>query len=217
MASSDNIADMRVNYTLHALDESMVANNPMQQFKEWFDEAVKSEIPEPNIMVLSTVNRESKPTSRVVLLKDITETGLTFYTNYLSHKSSDMESNPNVSLVFLWIELQRQVRIEGTVTKLSEQESVAYFNTRPVESRLGAIVSQQSEVIQNREVLDHAYQNLFEAYQNGKEINKPVHWGGYLVNPNRFEFWQGRASRLHDRIFYQLLDKNVWKTGRLSP
>ena len=217
MEIEKKIADMRVNYTRGILDEKMIDANPMDQFRKWFKEAVECEVNEPNIMILSTVTKDNKPTSRVVLLKDITETGFTFFTNYKSKKGQEIELNNNVSLLFLWVELQRQVRIEGTVNKLSKVESTIYFKTRPIESQIGAIISNQSEIVEKREDLDNAYKKLYLDYKNGKTIEKPIHWGGYIVSPQSFEFWQGRASRLHDRIFYQKSSMNGWITKRLAP
>jgi pyridoxamine-phosphate oxidase len=217
MDTKKDIASMRMDYAKGVLDEQMINPDPLKQFRKWFEEAVSSEVNEPNIMILSTVSKENKPSSRVVLLKDITDKGFTFYTNYQSNKGQEIEHNNHVSLLFMWTELQRQVRIEGTATKVSEEESTTYFNTRPLESRIGACVSAQSSRITNRSILDQAYQELFAAHQKGQSITKPKHWGGYLVSPRSFEFWQGRQNRLHDRIYFSLNPMNNWELSRLAP
>ena len=217
MEIEKKIADMRVNYTRGVLDEHMVDPNPTHQFRKWFNEAVECEVNEPNIMILSTVTKENKPSSRVVLLKDITDNGFTFFTNYNSNKGKEIDLNNNVALLFLWVELQRQVRIEGIASKLPEEESRTYFKSRPIESQIGAILSNQSSFVEKRSDLDQAYKKLYEEYQNGRLIEKPTNWGGYIVNPQSFEFWQGRSSRLHDRIHFQKSDMNGWITKRLAP
>lgn len=212
-----NLAEMRIEYTKGILDEHMVNPDPVKQFRIWFNEALSAQVNEPNIMTLSTVTAENRPTSRIVLLKDVTDHGFTFFTNYNSHKGKDMDHNPHVSILFMWIELQRQVRIEGRVSKLSEEDSVTYFDTRPIESRIGANISEQSNIIPNRQYLENAYNKLYNDYLEGKQITKPMHWGGYLIKPDYFEFWQGRLSRLHDRIVYTTDNGHDWKTSRLSP
>jgi pyridoxamine 5'-phosphate oxidase len=212
---NSNLADMRRNYSLKSLDESGVKRNPFDQFEIWFSEALNSEIPEPNAMILSTVSSDSKPTSRTVLLKGFDKTGFTFFTNYESRKSADIKSNPNVSLLFLWKELERQVRINGSVIKVSEAESKKYFDLRPVESRISAWASVQSSKIPDRKYLEEKYESFKQKFSDGN-VPLPPHWGGYRVIPDYFELWQGRENRLHERISYELVNK-VWNIFRLSP
>lgn len=209
-----NIADIRKDYKLHTLHETEIATNPTEQFKHWFAQAVESEIDDLNAMCLSTISG-NKPSSRIVLLKDVNDDGFSFFTNYLSKKGIEMASNPNACLCFYWKELERQVRIEGTITKLSNELSDAYFNSRPIGSKLGAWASPQSSVIESRAILEEreaAYKQEF-----GEQVTRPPHWGGYILKPNYIEFWQGRSNRLHDRICYTLLPNNSWKIERLAP
>ncbi len=209
-----NIANIRTDYTLKGLHESDLEVNPLHQFTKWFNEVLASGLEEPNAMILGTIHHQF-PTSRVVLLKDL-DTGFKFFTNYLSSKGRDMEKNPNVSLTFFWKELQRQVRIEGIVEKTTAAESDAYFESRPRGSQIGAWVSIQSSVIANREVLEIATQE-FETKFEGIPVPRPEHWGGYRVIPRYVEFWQGRPSRLHDRLAYIKIDEDNWRIERLSP
>ncbi len=209
-----DISDLRENYTLKSLDLKDLHADPMQQFKVWFDEAVTSKLPEPNTVSLSTVVA-NKPSSRIVLLKDLQENGFIFFSNYDSNKGKAMEENPFVSLTFLWIELERQVRIEGKVQKMPDSYSVPYFHSRPRTSQLGAWVSPQSQIIPNREFLEEEFVRV-SAHFEGKEIPKPNNWGGYLVVPEMIEFWQGRPSRLHDRLRYTHKN-NIWEIERLAP
>lgn len=209
-----NLAELRKEYTLSGLTEEKTSKNPFEQFTFWFDEAQKAEIEEPNAMVLSTVSPEGVPSARIVLLKQVDENGFVFFTNYRSHKGNDLESNPNGNLLFFWKELQRQVRIQGIVRKISKEQSADYFYSRPLESRIGAWASEQSSVIENREVLEERFLHFQEEF--GEEVPLPDYWGGYSLIPNYFEFWQGRPSRLHDRIAY-VLEKSLWVKKRLSP
>ena len=209
-----NISDLRENYTLKSLDNKDLDTNPMQQFKVWFDEAVASKLPEPNAMNLSTVF-EGKPSARIVLLKDMKENGFIFFSNYDSNKGKEMEENPFVSLTFLWIGLERQVRIEGKVQKMPDSYSIPYFHSRPRTSQLGAWVSPQSQIIPNREFLEEAFLSVSARFE-GQEIPKPENWGGYLVVPEMIEFWQGRPSRLHDRLRYTRRN-DIWEIERLAP
>lgn len=210
-----NLQKIRQEYTQHSLDESEVDKNPFQQFKHWFQEAVDSQVKEPNAMSLATVDRYGKPHNRIVLLKGFDENGFTFFTNHASNKGDEIEANPNISSCFFWIELERQVRIEGKAEKLFREESEAYFKTRPHLSQIGAQASKQSEVVSSRDFLDRKFKELSEKYPEG-EVPMPETWGGYKVTPNYFEFWQGRRSRLHDRIVY--LEENAnWVIKRLSP
>ncbi|MBV6625029.1 MAG: pyridoxamine 5'-phosphate oxidase [Rivularia sp. (in: Bacteria)] len=211
-----NIADLRQDYTLEGLSETEVNSNPFIQFKEWFDRAVSADILEPNAMTVSTTTPEGKPSARMVLLKDFDERGFVFYTNYNSQKAQELAENPQAVLVFWWAELQRQVRISGRVEKVSETESDKYFYSRPLKSRLGAWVSNQSEVIKSREVLEKQLEELQQKYQD-REVPRPPHWGGIRVIPTEIEFWQGRSSRLHDRLVYRRNYDGAWKIERLSP
>ena len=210
-----SIADIRKDYQLKSLVESEVAKDPFAQFSVWWEEAVQSAIVEVNAMALSTVSPEGKPSSRIVLLKGYTEEGFVFFTNYTSDKGKQIEQNQHVSLLFFWKELERQVRIEGTASKIATAESDAYFNSRPVGSRLGAWASPQSQKIADRAILDQELEKITAQFQE-HEITRPPHWGGYRVVPTRIEFWQGRSSRLHDRILYEQVDQQ-WQISRLAP
>ncbi|MEO1432992.1 MAG: pyridoxamine 5'-phosphate oxidase [Cyanobacteria bacterium J06633_8] len=211
-----NIADLRQDYTLQGLSETEVDSNPFIQFKEWFDVALSADILEPNAMTVATTTPEGKPSARMVLLKDFDERGFVFYTNYNSQKAQELAENPQAALVFWWPQLQRQVRISGRVEKVSEMESDKYFYSRPLKSRLGAWASNQSEVIENREILEQQLEELQEKYYN-KDVPRPSHWGGIRVIPAEIEFWQGRSSRLHDRLVYRRNYDGDWKIERLSP
>ncbi|MFM2310991.1 MAG: hypothetical protein RLZZ04_267 [Cyanobacteriota bacterium] len=212
-----SIADLRQNYTLAGLTETDLDSNPIQQFALWFDQALAADLIEPNAMTLATATAEGKPTARIVLLKGFNEQGFVFYTNYGSQKGQQLIANPYAALVFLWDKLERQIRIEGQVEKLSADESLAYFHSRPKASQLGAWTSAQSQVIPNREVLEQKLVSLQEQYSGDATIPLPEHWGGFRVIPNRIEFWQGRPSRLHDRLVYDLQMDGNWSISRLSP
>ena len=212
---SNKIADLRRNYTLNELVEENVSHNPFVQFEEWFEDALSGDIYEPNAMILSTVE-DKQPKSRTVLLKGFDENGFVFYSNYDSDKGLQMEANSHVSLLFYWDKLQRQVRIEGTVSRIPESVSESYFQSRPRQSQLGAWASRQSKVIENAQVLVDDLAFYTAKFANAEVISKPLNWGGYVVNPNKIEFWQGRPSRLHDRIVFEL-DNGDWNTCRLSP
>ena len=224
-----NIADLRQDYQLQSLDRNDVDENPFVQFSKWFDEALKSEILEPNAMTLATVSAEGKPSARIVLLKGIhtpkgikEEPGFVFYTNYDSHKGKDMAANPHVALCFNWLDLQRQIRMEGVVKKIDPSVSDDYFNTRPKASRIGALASPQSQIVPNRAFLEENFNNLLEKYADTPEginegVPRPENWGGYIVKPTLIEFWQGRRSRLHDRICYIKQENGTWKIERLAP
>ena len=209
------ISDIRKEYRLNSLSESDVANDPFTQFSAWWDEAVAGEIEEVNAMTLATADKTGKPSARIVLLKGINAEGFEFFTNYESHKAKEMAINEQVALVFFWKELERQVRIEGSVSKTTAAVSDEYFLTRSVESRIGAWSSPQSNIIASRDVLVENVSAIQKKFQD-KEVIRPPFWGGYLVNPTMIEFWQGRASRLHDRIAY-FREDNKWKIKRLAP
>jgi len=210
-----SISSIRKDYQLQSLSESDVKQNPIEQFGKWWDEAVASEIDEVNAMTLATVNAEGRPSARIVLLKGFDEKGFVFYTNYESNKGEQLSVNPYASLVFFWKELERQVRIEGTCEKVSEQESDDYFHSRPIGSQLGACASPQSSIIESRSVIENNLEKLQDQYKD-IEIPRPAHWGGFRVVPHAIEFWQGRSSRLHDRIKF-LKENQSWKIVRLAP
>ncbi|HEY5464357.1 MAG TPA: pyridoxamine 5'-phosphate oxidase [Hanamia sp.] len=216
MSETKSIADIRKVYQLQSLLEKEVDANPVKQFETWWQQAIDSNIEEPNAMALSTSSISGKPSSRIVLLKGIKENGFVFYTNYDSRKGKEIEDNPFVSLLFFWKKLERQVRIEGKIKKISSSESDEYFSSRPRESRIGAWSSPQSTVIENREVLQQNVEKYNQLFGKGN-IPRPDHWGGYLVEPNCIEFWQGRPGRLHDRLQYSLTKNNVWVIDRLAP
>ena len=197
------------------LDERVIDRDPINQFKRWFDDAVVSGMKLPEAMTLATATPEGGPSARVVLLKDVDNDGFVFYTNYRSAKARDLEANPQAALVFYWSQFDRQVRVEGTVERVSTEESRAYFKTRPRESQIGAWASPQSNVIEKREVLEARVAELEQLYGDG-EIECPEHWGGYRVKPTRIEFWKSRVGRLHDRIVYERVGEN-WKISRLAP
>lgn len=212
MSSSKDIHDHRRNYNLDELTEDKVSPGPYEQFHKWFEQAGQAGIIEPNAMVLSTATAEGKPSSRVVLLKAFSEDGFVFYTNYHSRKGKQLTENNQASLLFFWDKLERQVRIEGTVQKVEVHLSEEYFASRPYESRLSAIVSEQSEKIPSREFLE----DKLEQVRQAGSVERPEHWGGYLLKASYFEFWQGRPSRLHDRIVYEW-EENTWQIKRLAP
>lgn len=211
------LQDLREDYSKDSIDISTVAKNPYDQFDEWLREALKADVPEPNAMTLATVTPDGRPSARVVLLKGIDREGLVFYTNYESRKGQELAVNPYATLVFLWLPLQRQVRIDGTVEKVTAAESMEYFQSRPWGSQIGAWASPQSREIENREVLEKKVEELRETYKDVNKLPRPEHWGGYRVKPDRIEFWQGRSSRLHDRIEYTRQPDGSWKIVRLAP
>ena len=214
--SHHSIADIRKEYIHHSLDESDVAAHPIKQFDLWWSELLQSKVDEVNAMTLATASADGFPSARIVLLKGYDEQGFVFFTNYNSYKGQQLEENPRACLVFFWKELERQVRVTGLIEKVSGAESDAYFHSRPHSSRIGAWASPQSQVIPNRELLKAKEEELKTAFE-GKEIPRPLHWGGYRVRPITVEFWQGRPSRLHDRIQYSLEEDGSWKIERLAP
>ncbi len=210
-----SLSELRREYAQHSLSENDVKEHPVHQFKQWLEEAIKAQVPDPTAMILSTANKENRVSSRVVLLKEVQEEGFIFYTNYNSKKASDLKENAQASLLFYWAELERQVRVEGLVKKVSTSVSDKYFASRPEESKIGAWASEQSKEIPDRQYLEEQvekYKNEFK----GREIQRPEHWGGYNLKPDTLEFWQGRPNRLHDRIQYTLEDEE-WKIRRLAP
>ena len=210
-----NVADLRKQYTKAGLLESDLPDNPMQLFRQWFREALESEVTEPNAMALGTVTAQGTPETRMVLMKGIEEDAITFYTNYESGKASDLEKNPYASCTFWWAELERQVRISGSVEKVSENTSRDYFESRPRESQIGAWASSQSRPVSSRQELEELF-SRFEKKFDGQKVPKPDHWGGYIIAIQEIEFWQGRPGRLHDRIRYSRSEEG-WNRQRLAP
>ncbi|MEI7964676.1 MAG: pyridoxamine 5'-phosphate oxidase [Chitinophagaceae bacterium] len=212
----ESIADIRKDYMLQTLLEQDMAPDPYQQFGRWWADALKSDISEVNAMTLATASLQGIPDARIVLLKEYTEKGFVFFTNYESDKGVQLKENPNACLVFFWKELERQVRITGSVEKISAEDSDAYFYSRPVESRVGAWASPQSTVIAGRHIIEENVIKLKQEFE-GKPVTRPPHWGGYIVMPHAIEFWQGRPSRLHDRFQYKIQDGGGWSLNRLAP
>ena len=212
MSLAKDLSHHRRNYVKHELVEGKIASNPFEQFSQWFDDAGKAEMLEPNAMTLATSTKEGKPSARVVLLKAFSEDGFVFYTNYHSRKGLQLAENKQAAILFYWDAMERQVRIEGVVEKVELKLSEEYFASRPYESRLSAIVSEQSEVIPSRQFLE----DRLEEVRNIGVVKRPAHWGGYILKPDYFEFWQGRASRLHDRIVYSV-ENGIWAIKRLAP
>ncbi len=210
------IKDLRLEYSKESLDIHDVVSNPVQQFEHWMREALDADLLEPYAMTLSTVGLDLKPSSRIVLLRGFSELGFTFFTNYESKKGQNLLQNPQASLNFFWPELERQVRIEGSVAKTTQEESAHYFHSRPKGNRLGAWASDQSREIESQEALKRKAETMESRFENEEDIPCPEHWGGYQLIPHYFEFWQGRPSRLHDRIFYEKTEEN-WRIGRLQP
>jgi len=209
------INTLRHDFAKQTLDKKDVNTNPVLQFEKWFKEAVEAKVNEPNAMTVATATADGKPSARILLLRNFDENGFVFYTNYTSRKGEEILKNPYASLLFFWPELERQVRVEGKLTKQSAEESDKYFQTRPRASKLGAWTSEQSRVIANRQALDDEYEKISQKYP-GENVPRPIYWGGYILEPTSIEFWQGRPSRLHDRLLYTK-EKGSWKIERLAP
>lgn len=212
------IADLRTEYQSRTLDEADVAPDPFAQFARWLDQAIEAKLPEPTAMCLATVGADGQPGARIILLKGFDRDGFVFFTNYLSRKGRDIAASAAAAVLFHWVELERQVRVEGTVTKIDAAASDAYFVSRPQASRLGAWASPQSEPVADRAALEARFIATAERFRDtGDVIPRPPHWGGYRLAPNMFEFWQGRASRLHDRLRYRFSAPSQWIIDRLAP
>jgi len=207
----------RKSYERDAIDENGIASDPFHQFTTWYDEAVAAGLPEPEAMTLSTATLEGRPSARIVLLRGYDERGFCFFSNYASQKGRELAANPYAAVTFHWVELERQVRIAGRVEKVSAAESDAYFKSRPAQSRIGAWSSPQSEVIASRDTLEQLVKEYQEKYSDEAAIPRPEHWGGYRVLPERIEFWQGRPSRLHDRLRFSRIEQESWTLERLAP
>lgn len=212
----ETLQNLRQEYRSAALSEQDVDRDPIAQFSKWFTDALSAQLYEPNVMTLATADLTGKPTARIVLLKGFDDTGFTFYTNYASKKGLQLRENPQACLVFFWPELERQVRIEGLVVKTDATVSDQYFHSRPQGSQIGALASPQSNILQQREDLEQRVVELAQQYEN-QEIPRPEHWGGYIVIPEMIEFWQGRPSRLHDRIAFKRQNEQAWIINRLAP
>lgn len=211
-----NIAELRKEYSRATLDISNILPDPIKQFEKWFNEALQAGVAEPNAMHLATVNEQSRPSSRIVLLKGIENNKFLFYTNYQSKKGNELDTNPACAITFFWPDIERQVRIEGTAERVDAKMSDEYFQSRPRGSQIGAWASPQSSMINNRSILEERASQIEKKFETTKVLPRPNQWGGYQIEPLLIEFWQGRANRLHDRIQFVKLD-NVWKIYRLAP
>lgn len=214
--SHTDLSNIRREYISETLDEKDIHENPFKQFEKWIEQALKAELLEATAMNLATASADGLPTSRIVLLKEYDESGFVFFSNYGSRKGQQIAENPNACLLFYWVALERQVTIEGTIEKIDRKESEEYFHSRPVESQIGALASEQSTPVSSRKELEDKFEELSKKFGN-KEVPMPESWGGYRVIPQRIEFWQGRRSRMHDRIEYQKQTEGDWKIQRLAP
>jgi len=211
-----NLAEIRKEYSKATLDLTNVANDPIHQFTKWFDESIKAKVLEPNAMSLATVSNDNRPSCRIVLLKGIEESKFLFYTNYQSHKGRELENNPVCALTFFWPELERQVRIEGIASRVGENQSIEYFQSRPLGAQISAWASPQSSIIENRTILEERVKQIEKRFEGNNVLPRPQQWGGYAVEPHMIEFWQGRENRLHDRLEY-LRVEGSWRIHRLAP
>jgi len=209
-------ASLRREYLAQPLRKSDVTSNPFKQFERWFEEAINAQVLDPNAMTLATATKDGKPSCRIVLLKGFDKNGFIFYTNYKSRKAKELSENPYAALSFYWSEINRQVRIRGKVSKVSAKESEKYFHSRPKDSQIGALASPQSDIIKNRNMLEQEFAKLAKKYEKAK-APRSKHWGGYILKPLEFEFWQGRPSRLHDRVLYTRKKNKRWEIERLAP
>lgn len=212
-----DLAQLRRDYSLHGLAEHELSPDPLSMFARWLSQAVEAAVPEPNAMTLATVDAEGQPRARIVLLKALDARGLTWFTSYDSDKGRELAAAPRAALLFFWAELERQVRIEGSVSRLSAAESDAYFESRPRESRLAAWASPQSRLLASRAQLEARLAEVQQRFPAGAEVPRPPNWGGFLLTPERFEFWQGRPARLHDRLVYRPAEGGHWRIERLGP
>jgi len=212
-----SLEELREEYRRAELGEANCETNPIAQFQKWITEARNADLKEPNAMTLATATADGRPSARIVLLKEVSELGFVFYTNYDSRKGQELKTNPRCALTFYWAELERQVRVEGWVEKVSQEKSEAYFRKRPKGSRLGALVSNQSEVLPSRLPLEKRLAELEAEYASTDDVPAPANWGGYRVEPETLEFWQGRPNRLHDRLLYRRKDEDSWGVERLAP
>ena len=211
-----SLAEIRKEYSKATLDFTNVATDPIHQFTKWFDEAINAKVLEPNAMSLATVSNDNRPSCRIVLLKGIEENKFLFYTNYQSHKGKELENNPVCALTFFWPELERQVRIEGVAGRVGENQSMEYFQSRPLGAQVSAWASPQSSIIENRTILEERVKQIEKRFEGNKVLPRPHQWGGYAVEPHMIEFWQGRENRLHDRLEYMRVEGS-WKIHRLAP
>ena len=211
-----NLAEIRKEYSKATLDMTNASDDPIDQFNKWFDEALKAKVLEPNAMSLATVSNDNRPSCRIVLLKGIEENKFLFYTNYQSHKGKELENNPVCALTFFWPELERQVRIEGIASRVGENQSMEYFQSRPIGAQVSAWASPQSSIIENRTILEERVKQIEKRFEGNKVLPRPHQWGGYAVAPHMIEFWQGRENRLHDRLEYVQVEGS-WKILRLAP